>query len=167
MRFAQKKMREVMVRFNTTPPGPQDRQMRSEWFAYHREGLPLYQRMLDAAAAEYQMAPSEKIPLAEMLWGILKRNAELDRYEGMLPIALALLENGFENPELRGIAARTAFALNEYAVMRKVATEMIDEGVASPNCKRCPTRSTSLNRPGPKSWLPANKTHRDLRYLAY
>lgn len=127
-----KKMREVMVRFNTTPPGPQDRQMRSEWFAYHREGLPLYQRMLDAAVAEYQLAPSEKVPLAEMLWGILKRNAELDRYEGMLPIALALLENGFENPELRGIAARTAFALNEYAAMRKVATEMIDEGVASP-----------------------------------
>lgn len=127
-----KKMREVMVRFNTTPPGPQDSQMRSEWFAYRREGVPLYQRMLDAAVAEYLMAPSEKPALAEMLWGILDRNAETDRYEGMLPIAQALLSSGYENPELRSFATRTAFAMNNYEVMRQMATEMVAEGIASP-----------------------------------
>lgn len=131
-----KKMREVLVHYNTVPPGPQDRQLRSEWFAFHREGLPLYQRMLDTAVAEYQLAPTEKKALAEMLWDILERNAEIDCYEGMLPIAQALLASGYENPELRGIAARTAYALNDYAAMRQVATEMVDEGIASPQLQK-------------------------------
>ena len=127
-----KKMREVMIHYNTTPGGPQDRQMRNEWFEYRRQGLPLIQHMLDAAVAEYQLAPSEKNPLAEMLWGILDRNAKVDRYEGMLPIAQALMAGGFENAELHGLAVRTAFALNDYAVMRQLVTESIDEGVANP-----------------------------------
>ncbi|MEO8271748.1 MAG: hypothetical protein ABI557_18640, partial [Aureliella sp.] len=131
-----KKMREVLVHYNTTPSGPHDRQMRSEWNAYHREGLPLFQNMLDAAVAEYLMAPSEKTALAEMLWGIVDRNSKVDRYEGMLPIAQALLAGGYQNPELRTIAARTAYGMNDYVVMRQLATELIDEGVASPQLQR-------------------------------
>ncbi len=127
-----KKMREVMVHYNTTPPGPQDREMRSEWFNYLREGVPLYHRLLGAAVAEYQLESTEKAPLAQMLWEILKANAEIDRYEGLLPVAQALLASDFEETDLRDLAVRTAFALNEYAVMRQLVTESIDESIADP-----------------------------------
>ena len=127
-----KKMRRVMVRFNTQLPGAMDRSTQDEWFKLLREGLPIYQSMLNAAVAEYRLAPSEKAPLAAMLWETLDRNTKIDLYEGMLPIAQALLAGGYENIELRGLAARTAFALNDYPVVRQEVTRLIDEGIASP-----------------------------------
>lgn len=128
-----KKMRRVMVRFNTQLPGALDRSTQDEWFKLLREGVPIYQRMLDAAVAEYLLAPNDKAPLAAMLWEILDRNTKVDRYEGMLPIAQALLAGGYENIELRGLTARTAYALNDYPVVRQEVTRLIEEGIAGPS----------------------------------
>lgn len=127
-----KKMREVMVHFNTALPGPGDDELRKQWFDLQRASTPLYLRMLETAVAEYQLAPEKKPNLAKMLWDIMDRSCKVDRYEGMLQIGQSLLAGGFQNKELRGLTARTAFALNEYEVVRQEVSRLISEQLASP-----------------------------------
>lgn len=132
-----KEMREVMVRFNTTLVNvPQDRQMREQWFEMMSQGVPLFQQMMAAAVAEYQLSASPTSPLAAMLWATFKRRVETDMYEGMLPVGQALLDSGYDEPELQSMVVRTAYALNELDVVRQQATQLASKDAANPQAKR-------------------------------
>ncbi len=128
MRTHLKQMREVMVHFNTTLPNlPQDRQLRDQWFEMLSQGAPVFQRMMAAAVAEYQLSPAPAGPLAAMLWETFKHRAGADLYEGMLPVGQALVASGYEDPELHSLTTRTAFAMNDFDAVRKEAVLLAGE----------------------------------------
>lgn len=132
-----KETREIMVRFNTTPVNvPQDRQLREQWFAMMSQGEPLFQQMMATAVAEYQLSPNPTSPLAGMLWETFKRRADVDMYEGMLPVGQALLASGYDEPELQSMVVRTAYALNELDIVRQQATQLASKDATNPQAER-------------------------------
>lgn len=132
-----KETREIMVRFNTTLVNvSQDRQMREQWFEMMNKGVPLFQQMMAAAVAEYQLSPNPTSPLAAMLWETFKRRVELDMYEGMLPVGQALLASGYDEPELQSMVVRTAYALNELDVVRQLASQLASKDATNPQAER-------------------------------
>lgn len=126
-----KKMREIMVRFNTSADPELDKQYRSQWSKLREDGLALHQRMVAAAVQEYLLDPKDR-KLADMLWGILDINVEADQYEGMLEVAQALQANGYQQEKLRGALAITSFALNHYDIAKEQVNALIEEGAADP-----------------------------------
>ncbi len=127
-----KKMREVLVRYNTDLTGASDKAMLTQWFELERAGIAIHQRMVDAALKEYLQDPAGKPALAEMLWGIVERNTEVDRFENLLPVVQALKANGFKHEKLPGTEAMIAFAMNEYDELKPILNELVAEGLASP-----------------------------------
>ncbi len=128
-----KQMREVMVHYNTELPNlPQDREMREQWFELLSQGVPIFQRMIAAAVAEYQRSPNPTGPLGTMLWDTFDRRTKVDLYEGMLPVGQALLASGYEKPELPSAIVRTAYAMNEFDAVRQLAPQLTGDADTSP-----------------------------------
>ncbi len=127
-----KNMRGVLVRFNTNLVESQDRELRAQWFELRRSGIPVFERFLQTALAEYQSDPAAKTAIAEMLWKIVNDNVEDDRYEGMLPVAQALLANNYPQEKLLSTASMIAFALCDFEALRPILNKLAIEGGASP-----------------------------------
>ena len=127
-----KKMREVLVRFNTSSSKEDDLQFKQQWKELEQAGRPLHTRVVEAALAEYTSDPASKKPIADMLWRILERNGELDRYEGMLPVAEALLANNYPEEDLQRLATMTAFATCDFGALRPQLNELTIDGQAPP-----------------------------------
>ncbi len=87
--------------------------------------------MLRAAIAEYQLDPEGKPELATMLFKVLDRNIEEDRYEGMVEVAQVLLDNNYPDEKMRGFLTMAAYGLNQYEVVRPNLDRLIEEGVVS------------------------------------
>lgn len=132
LRQHMKKMREVWVRYNTNLDKSQDQTLREQWFELERSGLPLHANLVTAALNEYQTDPPNKSALADMLWRILDRNVEEDRYEGMLPVAQALLANDYPEEKLVYNAAMTAFAVADFTALRPLLNQLAIDGQSSP-----------------------------------
>lgn len=132
-----KKMRGEMVQFNTQLPHlQQDRQLREQWFEFLRQGAPLFQKLIAAAVAEYELSPSPTSPLAAMLWENFHRRTEVDMYEGMLPVGQALLASDYPEPELLSLTIRTAYALNEFDFVRQKSPQLVEDAAAEPHTQR-------------------------------
>jgi cyclophilin family peptidyl-prolyl cis-trans isomerase len=135
-----KKMREVLVLYNTnltndldkSSLSDRDRQLKQQWFELERAGLPLHAKLHEAALAEYLMDPEKKTAIADMLWRLLERNSEIDYYEGMLPIAQALLANNYRQEKLLPIATMTAFATCDFDALRPMLNQLVVDGNAPP-----------------------------------
>lgn len=127
-----KLMREVLVRFNVSTDRAEDRGHRDEWNTLRQRGVVLHQAMVSAALDEYLRDPQGRIDLADMLFRLLKRYVELDRYEGMLEVAQALWDNQYSEAELRSLLAMSALASNQYDVLQPHMTAMFESGEVSP-----------------------------------
>lgn len=132
MREHLKKMREVVVRFNTDRVAEKDREYNRQWIELTQSGEAIHRRMVEAALAEYQSDPANKTAIADMLWRILDRNANEDRFEGMLPVAQALMANKYPQEKLLSVAALTAFAVCDFAALKPLVNELVSTGQASP-----------------------------------
>lgn len=132
MREHLKKMREVVVRYNTNRVAEKDREYNRQWIELTQAGEPIHRRMVEAALAEYQSDPANKTAIADMLWRILERNADEDRFEGMLPVAQALMANKYPQEKLLSVAALTAFAVCDFAALKPLVNELVNTGQATP-----------------------------------
>ncbi len=126
------KMREILVYYNTDLDGTSDKENLQKWIDLQRTGVAIHRRMMEAALAEYLTNPSGKPAIAEMLWTYVDRNAEVDRFEGLLPIVKALKDNGFQHEKLLSHEALIAYGMNEHETLRPVLNELVAEGLASP-----------------------------------
>jgi cyclophilin family peptidyl-prolyl cis-trans isomerase len=122
---------ELEIRFHNSVTPDEGNRLREQWYEFREQGFDLYQEMLSAALAEYLLAPAENRPLADLLFGVLKRNAEADVYEGLLPIALALYENQYPAAELNGLLIMCSLANNEFELARNPLEKLIAQGRAS------------------------------------
>lgn len=125
-----KEMRETMVRFNVGEKS-EDKKWRARWAELQMEGVALHQVMVKAAIAEFQEDPMGRAPIAQMLFEILDRNIEADRYQGMSEVAKVLIENGFQDEKLQGYLTMAAYALNDYDVARPNLDALIESGIVS------------------------------------
>lgn len=125
-----KLMREVLIRFNVGDDS-EDRKWRQKWNELKKAGVPLHRAMLSAALAEYLSAPENKRKIGDMLYKILRRNMEADRYEGMLDIAKALLDTNYPGEDLIGYIGMSSFAMNDFETARPYVARMIEEGYVS------------------------------------
>jgi cyclophilin family peptidyl-prolyl cis-trans isomerase len=119
---------ELEIRFHNSDATEEKNRFREQWYELREQGFDLYQNMLDEALAEYLLDPAGKRSLAGILFGALKRNAESDIYEGMLPIALALQENDYPAPELNGLLALCCLANNEFELARAPLKKLLAGG---------------------------------------
>lgn len=126
-----KKMREVVVRFNVGDAS-EDLKWKEEWIQLQSDGVALHQAMLSAGVAEYRMDPKGKKPLGEMLFRVLKRNIDADRFEGMVEVAQALMDADYPEPDLRGYLSMSAYALGNYDVVKTNLDQLVESGGASP-----------------------------------
>ncbi len=132
MRVHLKKMREVIVRYNTNMAAEKDREYQRQWIELTQAGEPIHRRLVEAALAEYKSDPANKTAIADMLWRILERNAKEDRFEGMLPVAQTLIANNYPQEKLKIVAALIAFADCDLEALKPLLIELISTGLASP-----------------------------------
>ncbi|RMF36678.1 MAG: hypothetical protein D6753_19070, partial [Planctomycetota bacterium] len=125
-----KKMREVVIRYNVAP-AHQATEWRDKYNALVVEGTELHNRFLQAAVAEYQQNLETKQPIGEMLFKILERNIERDRYEGMIEVAQALMDGGYQHENLRGYLTMAAYALCRFDIVEPNLEKLIADGVVS------------------------------------
>lgn len=125
------KMNEVAVRYNASPK-EQDEQYQEQWYGLHTEGRQIFEQMLLAAVKEFQEDPEKRYNVARWLYRILDRNVEKDQFEGMLPVAKALLADRPETEELNLMFVLTAFAMNEFQAARNSIDFLIANGQPSP-----------------------------------
>jgi cyclophilin family peptidyl-prolyl cis-trans isomerase len=127
-----KSMRAVMVNYHVSESPIEDREARERWPKLLAEGVKLHQAMMDAALVEFKSSPGERTDLAGMFARYLQRGYEQDRFDGMLPIGQALVENGYANIEIIRYMGITAFAVNEYEVAKPFLQKLVDEGEVGP-----------------------------------
>ncbi|QDV24913.1 peptidylprolyl isomerase [Aureliella helgolandensis] len=122
-----KVMREIIVRYNVSTNKPQDDELREKWLELTPRAHELHAKMIDAALAEYLSDPAGKAAIAGMLRRFVLRNIEVERYEGVLDVALALIENGDQGELEKTQVVLTAIAVNRY----DVALNFVEQILAS------------------------------------
>ncbi len=120
-------MNRVIVRYSVGDDA-EDKKWREQWLELVAEGNLLHQHMVEAALAEYKLDPAGRPELAEMLFRILKRNCEADRYEGMLDVAKTLVDNDYPDPMVINYAGQSAFAANDFETARPYFEKLIQGG---------------------------------------
>ncbi len=125
-----KKMREVVIRFNVSPDHAAA-SWKEKYNALVVEGSELHDRFIRAAIAEYRQNLETKQPIGEMLFKILERNIERDRYEGMVEVARTLIDGGYQHENLRGYLTMAAYALCQFEIVEPNLNKLIESGVVS------------------------------------
>lgn len=125
-----KKMREVMVLYNVGDIA-EDSKWKQDWISLAESGAALHRRFVHEALREYLMDPKSKKTLEQMLFKILKRNVEADRFEGMTEVAQALVDNNFPDPETLVHLTVSAFAENQLEAAKPALSQLIQKGMAS------------------------------------
>ncbi len=126
-----KQMREAMVRFNVSESPSEEKKWKDRWLELQAKGHSLHRRMIAAAVQEYRSDTADKPKIADMLFRLLKRNFEADRYEGMVEVAQALIDDDYPEPKLRVYLTMSALALNEYELAGEQADQLVDDGTVS------------------------------------
>jgi len=127
-----KVMRAEMVNYHVGESVLEDRQAKERWPQLLAEGTQLHQAMMEAALIEYKLNPAERTDLAGMFARHLSRGYELDRFEGLVPIGQALLENGYGNEDMLRYMAIAAFSVNEYDVALPYLQKLVETGQVGP-----------------------------------
>lgn len=123
-----KQMREVVVRFHVSESPAKDNEYREKLRELIMEGSELHRAWTAAAIAEYREAPNDRKPLGDMLFRLLERNVESDRYDQMLELAQLLVDTGYDNPNLNRLMTLTAFASHDFDRFKQYAAKMIEQG---------------------------------------
>ncbi len=123
-----KQMREVVVRYHVSESPAKDKEYKEELRELVMEGSKLHQVWTAAAMAEFREAPNERKPLGDMLFRLLERNVESDRYDQMLELAQLLVDSGYDDPKLNRLMTLTAFASHDFDRFKQFAAKMLDQG---------------------------------------
>jgi cyclophilin family peptidyl-prolyl cis-trans isomerase len=126
-----KKMREILVHYNLSISDEEDKKDRQVWIELLDEGVQLHQAMIAAAADEYGMDPAGKADLADMLFQLLKRSVEDDRYDGLLPVVRQFVENPYADEEFVSLLLTTAIALDEFELARTIVQKFFDPALGA------------------------------------
>ncbi|GAB5405178.1 MAG: peptidylprolyl isomerase [Aureliella sp.] len=109
-----KGMREVIIRYNNTEPGEKSKELHREFLSKMAKGNELHQKMIAAAVAEFRAGNGDTEKLAGMLDRWTERDADKDRFEGVLEACNALIEANYPEPDVLRRAFLSAAAVNEY-----------------------------------------------------
>jgi cyclophilin family peptidyl-prolyl cis-trans isomerase len=127
-----RQMLEIEIRFHNSDEPEEEKRYRQQWYDLREQAFDLHRAMLHAGLAEYLSAPQDKPKHAEFLFTSLKRNVESDCFEGMLPIARGLYENGYSSTQTPMLYALCCLAENEYDQARKPLGGLLQSESAAP-----------------------------------
>lgn len=125
-------MREIVIRFDNSTNPSQDSELKRRFVELQTTGHAKYAELLAAALAEFQQGLDNQSIIADWLYNSLNENVENDEFEGMLPIAKALMEVNYPEDELLLRAGLTAFAMNDFDTAQKWIQQIVDTQRASP-----------------------------------
>lgn len=115
MREHIKQMRQLAVEYHLTDTPAQARPIREQWIKFLNEGRSVHDRMVEAALADYASHPSAESREAQFLYQVAARNADADRFDGMLPVLERLKDSGFTAQSFDLCFGLTAAASNQFA----------------------------------------------------
>jgi cyclophilin family peptidyl-prolyl cis-trans isomerase len=127
-----KKMRSLMVQYHLSEGPGQSKPLQRQWIQMLETGRKLHRRLIDAAVAELRKNPKGDSPTATLLFEIAARNADADRFDGMLEVVKLLKEVGFTAPQFDLCCALTAAANNDYEWAQphaKIAMENLEKAM--------------------------------------
>ncbi|GIW99846.1 MAG: peptidyl-prolyl cis-trans isomerase [Pirellulaceae bacterium] len=125
-----KKLREVVIRFNVAS-AEENRRWQDRFQELIDEGVGIHQEFLQAAIEEYRQGLENKEPLGNMLFKILERNIDRDRFDGMVELAQALLDGGYQHEDLEGYLVMAAYGLCRFDIVEPHLEQLIARGVVS------------------------------------
>lgn len=109
-----KALRTAEIRYHNSDTKEQESRYRREWYEALQPLFDLQADVLSAALEEFQSNPNGKQKLGHILFNTLKRNAEKDNFDGMLPIAKLLFEMNYPSTDLPQIYMQCCLAENDY-----------------------------------------------------
>lgn len=132
MREHLKKMRAHAIRYHLSEVPSESKLLQQEWYQLLVTGRRIHQRMVEAAMADLREDPKLDSGPAEFLIRVSARNADADRFEGMLEVVQLLKELGHSSPQFDLCYALTAASQNEYEAAFphiKPAVENVEKGL--------------------------------------
>lgn len=118
MREHLKKMRVLAVKYHLSEGPGVAKPLQQEWIKMLETGREIHQRMVEAALSDYRSDPNPDSSTAKFLYDVAARNADADRFDGMLEVVKLLKESGFTAPQFDLCFGLTAAASNEFELAR-------------------------------------------------
>jgi cyclophilin family peptidyl-prolyl cis-trans isomerase len=113
-------MRSAEIRFHNSNTKAEVLRFTKEWYEARELVHPLYQNTMNAALKEFQSDSQSREVLGLILFKALKRNADRDLLDGMTPIAKALLDAGYPDPEILRIYTQCLLSESEFELAKEV-----------------------------------------------
>lgn len=118
MREHLKKMRKLAIQYHLSEGLAESKSLRNQWIAMIETGRKIHERMVSAAMKDYRADPDPRSETAEFLFQIAARNADADRFDGMLEVVKLLKETGYTTGMFDLCFGLTAAAHNEFEAAR-------------------------------------------------
>ncbi len=123
MREHLKTMRLLAVKYHLSDDARVAKPLQSEWRKMLADGHKIHQKMIDAAVADFKADPTLDSEAGQFLTQLTGRNADLDRFDGMLDLVKLLHEHGQSGKSFTLCFGLTAGANNEFAMARPFLEE--------------------------------------------
>ncbi len=121
-----KEMRALFVRFHVAMSDEAFKH-RNAFLDMVEESYQLHQTMMAQALIEFKAGGKNREKIAGMFIRLLDREIEMDRHEGLLPIALALHEAGVQHEKLEIWIVQLAVSANQYEVVEQFIDRVIEK----------------------------------------
>lgn len=109
-----KKMRSHAIKYHLSDTPAQTKALGAEWYQLLSTGYKIHERMIKAAMADMRENPKLDSEAAEFLIQVSGRNADADRFDGMLEVVQLLKDHGYTSRPFELCFALTAASQNEY-----------------------------------------------------
>jgi len=106
------RMREIQLEYKVAEPDEQTA-LSDEFDALRAKGRELTPQLMAAAETAYTAAPSEEGDATQFVVSMLVDNIQRDGYEEAYRLAKLLIDNGYGDKAVHGLAGIAAFNLNE------------------------------------------------------
>jgi cyclophilin family peptidyl-prolyl cis-trans isomerase len=114
------KLQDLRLRYVATPrKGNQRQPLKKEYDELIKEGDALEPKVLQAAEAAFAVTGNKRPEIGKFLATHLKYDVEHDDYEPAVPIARALIDNGYDNARVYNYGGMAAFCTNDFDTAQK------------------------------------------------
>ncbi len=114
-----KAMHNAQIRYHNSESTADESRYKQQWFELRESIHSLHINIMNAALAEFLTNTESNAALGRIIFKSLKRNAEKDNFEGMLPVAKAMVEINYPEPDMQQIYLQFCLANNEFELARQ------------------------------------------------
>ncbi|HVX13952.1 MAG TPA: peptidylprolyl isomerase [Pirellulales bacterium] len=131
------KLQDLRARYVVTPrKGGLRQPLKQEFDDVVKQGEELEPKVIAAAGAAFAVARDTRPEIGKFLAAQLKYAADRDDYERAVPIAQALIDNGYDNPRIYNFGGIAAFCTNQYDLADKWLSEGDQHSVLDVDAKQ-------------------------------